>query len=432
MTNLLVRKSGRLLGEITVPGDKSISHRAVLLAGCAEGPSRITGFLPSEDCQNTLRAVESLGVPVRREDSETVLIEGRGLRGLLEPENLLDLGNSGTGIRLLAGLLSGQPFFSVLTGDESLRRRPMRRIVEPLRRMGAWIDGRAGGDRAPLAIRGGGITGIEFISPIASAQVKSAVLLAGLFAEGTTTVREPSPSRDHTERLLDYLGAPIRCGEKEVAVEGKGRWRGREIRVPGDLSSAAFLITAALVVPDSEIVIRGVGVNPTRTGLLDILKAMGGRIEEMESRTISGEPTADLKIHASALKGVVIGGALIPRMVDELPVLCIAAAAAEGETMIRDAAELRAKESDRIAAMAQELRKMGVEIKEHPDGMTIRGGKGLRGAVCSSHGDHRVAMSMAVAGLIAEGETTITDAEWIDTSFPGFVGRLAQIGGRVG
>ncbi len=429
MAKLVIRACGPLRGELTVPGDKSISHRAVLLAACAEGSSRITGFLPSEDCRNTLRAVEALGVSVRWEDPTTIVIQGRGHGGLGEPANVLDFGNSGTGLRLTAGLLAGLPFFSILTGDASLRGRPMGRIVEPLRRMGARIDGRGGGDRAPLSIRGGGIVGIDYTLPVASAQVKSALLLAGLFAGGRTTVREPAATRDHTERLMEHVGVSIRRSAGEVSLEGGASWGGAEISVPGDLSSAAFFIVAALIVPDSEIVIRGVGINPTRTGLLDILDAMGGRIERLNVRIASGEPVADLKVAASALKGVDVGGALIPRSVDELPVLAVAAAAASGETVIRDAGELRAKESDRIATMASELRKIGADVEERPDGMVIRGGKALRGAACESHGDHRVAMSMAVAGLIAQGETAVSGAEWIGTSFPDFERLLAGLGG---
>ena len=347
-------------------------------------------------------------------------ISGKGLDGLREPEQIVDCGNSGTGIRLLAGILAGQSFFSVLTGDESIRRRPMGRIVGPLREMGASIAGRHGGEMAPLAITGARLRGINHVSPIASAQVKSAVLLAGLFADGATSVTEPSASRDHTERLFGYLGiAHAREGHR-ITVRGQAAYKARDIVVAGDLSAAAFFLVAASIIPDSDVTIASVGINPTRIGVLTSLQEMGARIEVLNQRDHAGEPVADLRVRHAQLHGIRIGAARIPETIDELPVLCFAAACAEGETVISGAAELRVKESDRIATMATELRRLGAQVEERPDGLRIVGGRALRGAVCQSHGDHRVAMTLAMAGLVAQGETRVEDAACISTSFPDF------------
>lgn len=429
MADLVVQPSRGLRGEMTLPGDKSISHRSVLFSAVAEGETIITGFLPGEDTMNTAKAVRMMGIDVEGLGSDRLVVRGKGLDGLSEPGDALDLGNSGTGMRLLAGLLAGQDFFSVLSGDEYLRKRPMARIVDPLRRMGAVIDGRSGARFAPLAIRGGGrkTRAMEFISPIASAQVKSALLLAGLYAEGATSVTEPSKSRDHTERLFRFFGVEVLEEGTRVTVKGRQRLRAEgPLRIPADISSAAFFMVAASIVPGSDLTITNVGVNPTRTGVIDVLTAMGVDIRLKNRREQAGEPVADIRVRHNKLRAVEIAGDVIPRAIDEIPILSVAASYAEGTTVIRDAAELRVKESDRIATMATELRKMGVAVTELPDGMEITGQESLSGAACESHGDHRIAMSMAVAGLAARGETIVRDAGWIDTSFPGFERLLRQ------
>ncbi len=395
----------------------------MIFSAVAEGPTEITGFLAGEDTLNTAKAVRMLGIEVDDRGNGRLVVQGRGLDGLREPAGPLDLGNSGTGMRLLAGLLAGQDFFSVLTGDRFLVERPMGRIAEPLRRMGARIDGRDGGNRAPLAIRGSGrrTRPLEYASPVASAQVKSAVLLCGLSADGVTSVTEPHRSRDHTERMLRFFGVEVQEDGLRVSVRGRQPLRPQGLlEIPADISSAAFFLVAAAVVPGSEIVLRNVGVNPTRTGIIDALISMGADITLENRREQAGEPVADLRVRHRPLRATTISGALIPRLIDEVPVLAVAAACAEGTTTVRDAAELRVKESDRIATMAAELRKLGAGVRETPDGMEITGAGRLRGALCESHGDHRIAMSIAVAGLAAAGRTTVRDTEWIATSFPGF------------
>lgn len=423
MADLIVKPSRGLAGEVTPPGDKSISHRAVICSAIAEGATEIRGFLGGEDTMNTAKAVRMLGADVDKRKDGTLLVRGKGLRGLGEPDGVLDLGNSGTGLRLLAGLLAGQGFFSVLTGDQYLRKRPMGRIVEPLRRMGAVIDGRSGGARAPLAIRGGGkdLAAIRYESPVASAQVKSSILFCGLYADGETTVSEPAKSRDHTERMLACFGVTVKEAGLRVSLPGGQRLVSPgSLSVPADISSAAFFLVAAAIVPGSDLLVRGVGVNPTRTGIIDVLQAMGADLVLENRREEAGEPVADLRVRYRKLRAARIEGDLVPRTIDELPVLAVAAACAEGVTVIRDAAELRVKESDRIATMAGELRKLGAEVRELPDGMEITGRERLASARCESHGDHRIAMSLAVAGLAARGEVRVKDAGWIDTSFPGF------------
>jgi len=421
MSDLVVRRSNGLRGTMMLPGDKSISHRSVLFAAIADGDTVINGFLTGEDTMNTAKAVVMMGIGAEGLGTDRIVVNGKGLDGLSEPAGVLDLGNSGTGMRLMAGLLAGQDFFSVLTGDQYLRKRPMARIVDPLRQMGAIIDGRSGGKLAPLAIRGGRIRAIDYTSPVASAQVKSALLLAGLYADGETSVSEPFKSRDHTERLFRFFGVEVQESGRRVTVRGRQRLRAKgSLDIPADLSSAAFFMVAASIVPGSDLTIRNVGVNPTRTGLIDVLTAMGADITLMNSREQAGEPVADIRVKHKKLRAVEIAGNVIPRAIDEIPILSVAASYAEGKTVIRDAAELRVKESDRIAAMAAELRRMGVTVTEFPDGMEIAGRDELNGAVCESHGDHRVAMSMAVAGLAARGETVVRDASWIGTSFPGF------------
>ena len=426
MNSYLIQGAKGVRGQIRVPGDKSISHRSIMFGSIARGVTRVSGFLRGEDALATLEAFRAMGVQVE-DDGMTLTIHGRGLHGLSEPSDLLDCGNSGTSMRLLTGLLAGQHFFSVLSGDKYLRARPMKRVVAPLALMGARILGRAGGDKAPLAIQGSPLTGIEYDSPVSSAQVKSAIMLAGLYAQGETVVREPHLSRDHSERMLRHFGASVESFPGGVRLSGGVELSGRDIAVPGDISSAAFFMVAALIVPDSELTICGVGVNPTRTGVIDILKGMGGDLELLDLREESGEPVADLRIRSSKLTAMEISGELVPRAIDEFPAICVAAALAQGVTRISGASELRVKETDRIAAMAANLRLAGVEVTETPDGMEIVGAAGLKGASFESFGDHRIAMSMLVAGLAASGETSVSDVDCIATSFPGFRELLAGV-----
>lgn len=430
METIRIKPANSLKGEVRVPGDKSISHRAVILASISDGKSRIRGFLPADDTLMTCRAFESMGISMESSEKEELIVYGKGLGGLSEPEDILDLGNSGTSMRLLAGLLSGQGFFSVLTGDESLRKRPMKRVTAPLISMGAEINGRDNGSFAPLAIKGKSLKPIYYESPVPSAQVKSSILLAGLYAEGETKVKEPRKSRDHTERMLKTFGAKLEEFDLTVSIKGKPNLKAQEINVPGDFSSAAFFLVAGILVPDSEICLRDVGINPTRTGLLNILKKMGDWFQLDNLREVSKEPVADIVVRSGRLKGTEINGEEILRAIDEFPILCVAASLSQGETVIREAEELRVKESDRIASMSRELRKMGVEIEEFPDGLRIKGRQRLKGAVCNSHGDHRVAMALSIAGLLADGETIIEDTEWISTSFPGFMDTLESLRGH--
>lgn len=423
----VVTPSAPLRGEITVPGDKSISHRSIMIGSLAEGTTIVRGFLHGEDNHSTLRAFRAMGIEINEEENGVLRIAGKGLGGLQEPTDVLDCGNSGTTIRLMSGLLAGQKFFSVVTGDRYLRKRPMKRVVAPLTLMGARIWGRGGGDLAPLAFQGGELKPIDYTSPISSAQVKSSILLAGLSCDGVTTVREPHLSRDHSERMLSYFGAELHPFEGGVSVVGRPRLEGREVIVPGDISSAAFYIVAALIVPGSELLIRNVGVNPTRSGILDILRAMGGDIELLDERIISGEAVADLLVRASSLHGIEIGGAVVPRAIDEFPVISVAAACADGTTIIRDAQELRVKETDRIAAMVAELSKLGAILEATPDGMVITGGAQFHGGVVDSCGDHRIAMSCAIAALQAGSSVTIHDTGCTATSFPDFWDLLCRV-----
>ncbi len=429
MDKIVIAKAKGLTGELTMPGDKSISHRAIICGALASGSVSIDGLCSGDDTARTLAIFKQLGVTADSIGPHALVIHGRGLRGLQEPADVLYAGNSGTTMRLMAGLLSAQPFYSVLTGDSSLNRRPMKRVVEPLRAMGARISGRQDGNFAPLALQGGKLSGLTYAMPVSSAQVKSSLLLAGLYAETATRVSEPVLSRDHTERMLGYLGAPISCNGTEAAINPGAELRAGRLTVPGDISSAAFFIAAGLLVPGSEILLRSIGVNPTRTGCIDILQSMGGEIEIIDERLQCGEPVADIRVRSSSLKAVEIGGDLIPRTIDELPVLAVAAAYAEGTTVIRDARELRVKESDRIATMTAQLTKCGIAVEERDDGMVITGSRNLRGAVCQSHGDHRVAMSMAIAGLCAAGEMTVEDCDCINTSFPEFMENLQSLRG---
>ncbi len=416
-----------LRGEIVVPGDKSISHRAIMFASLASGESRVRGLLRGEDCLSTLKAFQAMGIEVVEKGADELIIFGRGLDGLQEPGDVIDCGNSGTTMRLMSGILAAQPFFSVLTGDQYLRKRPMGRVIDPLGQMGARILGRDGNKKAPLAIDGGGLKPTEYHSPVASAQVKSALLLAGMQVEGTTTVYEPHLSRDHSERMLRYFGAEIESFAGGARVTGRVALEGREVEVPGDISSAAFFLVAGLIVPNSELLLKNVGINPTRSGIIDILQQMGGSIELLNQRELSGEPVADLLVKSSDLQGIAIGGELVPRAIDEFPVVSVAAAFADGVTTISDAAELRVKETDRIAAMCDTLGRLGAQIEPLEDGMRVTGGQPVTAGSVNSFGDHRIAMSMAVAALRAEGEILIEDTGCTATSFPNFWELLGDI-----
>lgn len=415
-------------GEITPPGDKSVSHRSLIIGSLARGTTAVSGFLNCDDTLSTANAMRMLGIHVDIDGTDVEII-GNGFSGLSEPADVIDAGNSGTTTRLLTGLLSAQDFFSAITGDKYLRARPMKRVVDPLRQMGAAITGREGGNKLPLAIAGGRLRGISYELPVASAQVKSALLLAGLYADGETEVIEPEPTRDHTERMLNYFGAEVLKNGKSIKITRQDDFKGRDVSVPADISSAAFFIVAALINKDSEILIKNVGINPLRAGIIDILRQMGGKIEILNRREVSGEPVGDILVKSSDLHSIEIKGEMIPRAIDELPVIAAAACFAEGETIIREAGELRVKETDRIHAMSTELGKLDARISEFEDGMSIRGGEPLTGTGCSSWGDHRIAMSIAVAATRASGETHIDDADCVSVSYPDFfdvIGRLRK------
>jgi len=424
---LIVNPIENIQGRISVPGDKSISHRAVMLSGISQGKSRIKGFLRGEDCLSTIACFRGLGIEIQEIDQE-VHIMGKGLHGLTEPQDILDAGNSGTTMRLLSGILAGQNFLSIITGDDSLKKRPMDRIANPLRKMGAAIDGRCGGSLAPLVIRGGGLRGMDYTLPVPSAQVKSAVLLAGLYVEENTIVREKSTSRDHTERMLKFLGGNIKT-EKGVITLKSSLLEGQEIEVPGDISSAAFFIAAAAAFEGAHLLVEKVGLNPTRTGIIDVLKDMGADIEFDRIHNSGGEEIGDIIVRGRKLRGTNIDEAIIPRLIDEIPVIAVIAAVAEGKTTITGAGELKVKESNRITAMVTELKKRGVDIKELPDGMEINGPNVIRGGEAESYRDHRIAMAMAICALFAKDPIKIKDPECIAISFPQFEEKLKQITG---
>lgn len=424
--NAVIKPSGKLRGEITVPGDKSISHRSVMLGSIAKGDTKISGFLTGEDCLSTIDCFKKLGIDIEVNGTD-VTVHGKGLKGLSAPAETLDVGNSGTTLRLMSGILSAQPFTTRLTGDSSIQKRPMGRVASPLGLMGAKITSENEKMTAPLTIEGQKLHGIDYTLPVASAQVKSALILAGLYADGETRITEPEATRDHTEIMLNYLGADIKKEGDTIVVRPAAELTGRDITVPGDISSAAYFIAAALISKDSEVLIKNVGVNPTRTGIITAFKAMGGNIELTNERTVCGEPVADILVRSSRLHGVVIKGAIIPKLIDEIPVIAAAACYASGETVIADAAELRVKESDRIKTMAAELGRMGATVIQTDDGMIILGGIPLHGAVCESYNDHRVAMSVAVAALGAKGETQIKDYGCVDISFPGYFDALMSL-----
>jgi len=423
---MIIHPGGPLRGTLTVPGDKSISHRAVMLGALADGITHITGFLPGDDCLATIDCFRKMGVPIELH-GDCVTIDGVGLHGLSAPETTLYTGNSGTTTRLLCGILAGQSFSARLDGDDSIRRRPMGRIINPLREMGAVIEGKKD-NFCPLHIHPSELCGMEYHLPVASAQLKSAILLAGLYAEGQTVVIEPAPSRDHTERMFRALGVEVETKGNVITLEPPEVLNAVDIDVPADISSAAFFLAASAIVPDSQLTITHVGINPTRTGILDVLREMGASIQQ-SNICHNAEPSCDLTIQQNALHGVEIGGAIIPRLIDELPILAVVAAFAEGETVIRDAQELKVKESNRIAAMTTELARAGVDVEETEDGMIIRGGSGKRphGAPFQTYNDHRIAMSLAVLALAAEGDSQIINPEVVSISYPGFFDTLDQL-----
>lgn len=436
-TPFRVKRAPIMETEITVPGDKSISHRAIMLAALSNGVCKITNFLEGEDCLSTAEAFRQLGVTIEQGSSGTMVVHGSHGK-FTPPEKDIDCGNSGTTMRLISGILAAQPFTSRLTGDESLSKRPMRRVIEPLTQMGAKIRGLGEKDTPPLEIEGGPLKPITYRSPVASAQVKSAILLAGLYAKGTTTVIEPSVSRDHTERMLEYFLVKLkreeirkdrnrRPQECRVTLEGGQALESRDFNVPGDISSAAFWLVAAAAQQGSRLLIKNVGLNPTRTGIIDVLIRMGARIREVVEVVDHGEPCGVIDIKGNRLHGTVIEGAEVPNVIDEIPIIAVAGALAQGETIIRDAKELRVKESDRIAVVANNLRLMGADVEEKEDGMIIRGGRKLKGAKLQSHGDHRIAMAFAIAGLFASGETVIENVACVQTSYPSFEATLRLI-----
>lgn len=416
----------RLRGEVIVPGDKSISHRAVMFGALAEGKTEIAGFLRGADCLSTISCFRQLGISIE-ETADKIIVHGKGLHGLRAPVSTLDTGNSGTTMRLISGILAGQNFTSVLTGDSSIQRRPMRRIMTPLSQMGASIRSIKENNCAPLEITGSSLHGISYMSPVASAQVKSAVLLAGLYADGETSVTETAISRNHTELMLRSFGADIRTDHLTATIRPNPALHAMDIHVPGDISSAAYFIAAGSLVPDSEILIRNVGINPTRDGIIRVAREMGADITLFNEKN-TGEPVADLLVKSRSLHGITIGGDIIPTLIDELPIIAVMAAAADGTTVIRDAAELKVKESDRIAVMTENLSAMGCDITATQDGMIIHGRNALQGAVIDPHSDHRIAMSFAVAAMIADGETEIKDAGCVTISYPDFYDDLKKLG----
>ncbi len=422
---MIFHKVKALKGEVTIPGDKSISHRAVMFGSLAEGLTEVTNFLQGADCLSTIEAFRKMGIEIEN-TPEKIVIHGRGLHGLQAPASVLDMGNSGTTTRLISGILAGQSFESTLTGDASIQKRPMRRIMEPLSMMGADITSINGNDCAPLHITGRPLHGIHYQSKVASAQVKSAVLLAGLYADGVTQVTEPAISRNHTEIMLRYFGADLHTSDRTATVHPGPRLTGQKINVPGDISSAAYFMAAGLLVPGSEILIRNVGINPTRDGILRICQQMGGDITLLNIKN-DGEPVADLLVKTSSLHGITIEGDIIPTLIDELPIINIMAACAEGTTIIRDASELKVKESNRIDVMVQYLHAMGCDITGTDDGMIIKGGAPLHGTTVDSHLDHRIAMSFSIASLIADGETQIKGSDVVTISYPAFYNDLAKL-----
>ena len=423
---MILTKVSKLQGEITVPGDKSISHRAIMLGSLAKGTTEITNFLQGADCLSTIDCFRKMGIQIEN-NTASILVHGLGLHGLKKPQGILDVGNSGTTTRLMSGILAAQEFETELNGDASIQKRPMNRIINPLSKMGAHIESIKGNGCAPLRIHGRKLKGIHYESKVASAQVKSCVLFAGLYADGETSVTEPYVSRNHTELMLEYFGGTVRAEGTTAMVLPEPDLVGQKVVVPGDISSAAYFIAAALIVPNSELLIKNVGINPTRDGILRVCKQMGADITLLNESTIKGESSADLLVRSSSLHGTVVGGEVIPTLIDELPIIAILASYADGETVIKDAQELKVKESNRIDVMVSNLSKMGVDIRATDDGMIINGGKTLHGAVIDSKLDHRIAMSFAIASLQAEGETEIIGSECVDISYPKFYEDLKKI-----
>ncbi|OCA90925.1 3-phosphoshikimate 1-carboxyvinyltransferase [Bacillus sp. FJAT-27225] len=422
----LIPASAGLTGEIAIPGDKSISHRAIMFGAIASGTTVVKNFLTGNDCLSTVSAFRNLGVTIDLNET-TVTIQGKGLDGLKEYNGTIDVGNSGTTIRLMMGLMAGRPFQSKFTGDSSIAKRPMNRVTLPLKEMGCSIDGKENGNYIPITIKGGNLKGIPYTLPVASAQVKSALLLAGLQADGETSITEPSSTRDHTERMIRQFGGRVDVSGNTIHVQGGQQLKAADITVPGDISSAAFFLVAASIVPGSKLLLKNVGLNETRTGILTVLEEMDASTEINNSNPDAYEPAGDITVSYSQLKGTTIGGSLIPRLIDELPVIALLATQAEGETVIRDAAELRVKETDRIETVASELRKLGAKIETTEDGMIISGGTRLTGGRVSSHGDHRIGMMLAIASLICENEVILEDAESIAVSYPTFFKDLEKL-----
>ncbi|MFK7723220.1 3-phosphoshikimate 1-carboxyvinyltransferase [Pilosibacter sp. HC1M1C21] len=421
-----LHKAAHIRGEITVPGDKSISHRSVMFGSIAKGTTEIHNFLEGADCLSTIGCFRRMGIEIENKNG-TVIVHGKGMHGLTAPSGTLDCGNSGTTTRLISGILAPQNFDVTLTGDESIQKRPMKRIIEPLSMMGADIKSIRGNDCAPLKICGMPLAGIHYTSKVASAQVKSAILLAGLYADGLTTVTEPQVSRNHTELMLKFFGAELESKETSVTIWPATELFGNRIDVPGDISSSVYFVAAGLILPNSEVLIKNVGINPTRAGLIKVCEAMGADLTLLNENHGNAEPTADLLVRTSSLKACTIEGDIIPTLIDELPTIAMMACFAEGTTVIRDAAELKVKESNRIAIMVENLRAMGADVEETEDGMIIHGGKPLHGAVIDSHKDHRIAMTFAVAALAAEGETEIHDADCVNISYPAFYKELERL-----
>ena len=424
---MIIQKHGPLRGELAVPGDKSISHRSVMFGTLSEGITEAENFLTGADCLSTISCFRQMGISVEQ-NGTSVIVHGKGLHGLTRPSGIIDAGNSGTTVRLLSGILAGQPFDSMITGDASIQKRPMKRVMTPLSQMGASITSVHENGCAPLQIKGSPLHGIHYLSPVASAQVKSCVLLAGLYADAPTSVTEPAISRNHSELMLRYFGADIQCEGTTSTVLPDPRLVGQKVNVPGDISSAAYFIAAALLVPGSEVLLKNVGINPTRDGMLRVVRAMGGDVTLVNENTDGAEPCADLLIRSSSLHATTIEGELIPTLIDELPVIAVLAAFAEGTTVIKDAAELKVKESDRIAVMTENLKRMGADVEPTDDGMVIHGGRPLHGATINPYLDHRIAMSFAVAALAADGETKIQDADCVKISYPGFYTDLEGLG----
>ena len=424
---MIIQKHGPLRGELAVPGDKSISHRSVMFGALSEGITEAENFLTGADCLSTISCFRQMGISVEQ-NGTSVVVHGKGLHGLTRPSGIIDAGNSGTTVRLLSGILAGQPFDSMITGDASIQKRPMKRVMTPLSQMGASITSVHENGCAPLQIKGSPLHGIHYLSPVASAQVKSCVLLAGLYADAPTSVTEPAISRNHSELMLRYFGADIQCEGTTSTVLPDPRLVGQKVNVPGDISSAAYFIAAALLVPGSEVLLKNVGINPTRDGMLRVVRAMGGDVTLVNENTDGAEPCADLLIRSSSLHATTIEGELIPTLIDELPVIAVLAAFAEGTTVIKDAAELKVKESDRIAVMTENLKRMGADVEPTDDGMIIHGGRPLHGATINPYLDHRIAMSFAVAALAADGKTEIQDADCVKISYPGFYTDLEGLG----